>query len=117
MNPAHSVLVSARALISTPAAWTHGHFLATNAAGEPVREHAADAAKWTLSGALWKVAPDKPGASEKEMNPARIGAWKLLAQVIGCGYREIDVWNDADGRTHAEVLKVLDEAIKRSGDG
>lgn len=80
---ASSVLVAAREMLANPENWIRG------------RSRSADG-KHCMVDALWKAS----GASE---------AMATLAEAIGGG--SISAWNDAEGRTHAEVMAAFDRAI------
>ncbi len=41
----------------------------------------------------------------------------MIAETIGCGFREIDVWNDDPVRKHGDVLGVLAMAIATARHG
>jgi hypothetical protein len=87
------ILRAARALIDTPEKWFH-------APGD--RGHCAAVAIWCTTPARSSMAPGIPAAQEA-----------LLAAVgLTGGAEEIYEWNDAPGRSHAEVLAAFDRAIE-----
>lgn len=80
--------------------WSQGAF-ARSQAGEPVAILAPEACCFCAYGALYAVA-ERRGYT----------AWQALGDVLGM--RKIDsilTWNDAPGRTQADVLALYDRAI------
>jgi len=100
------MLAHAHDLISS--AWTQ-HADARNAAGDPVEPWHPDAVSWSLLGALVAsyerlVWAEGEGAALAELANACV----VLADVVDSG--SLPAWNDAPGRSRADVLAVLDAA-------
>jgi hypothetical protein len=100
------LLAHARGLISS--SWTQ-HTEARSADGRPVDPWDANAVEWSLLGALVAgyehvvIAEGQNAALE-----ALVRACALLATVIESD--SLPGWNDAPGRTQADVLAALDQA-------
>ncbi len=84
------ILIKARTLIDSPEKWIQGNFCNT------------EETCFCLVGALNFA---YPGSNIS-------GARMLIKDAAGLGISgSIPNWNDAPGRTHAEVMEVLDKAI------
>jgi hypothetical protein len=91
-------LRAARALVEK--GWTQGAYARTKT-GKECPDRSLHAKCWCASGAIWRVcAHDGIGFSE---------AHKQLSAAIN---KPIPYWNDAPGRTQAEVLAAFDRAIE-----
>lgn len=99
--PTLATLRRARKLLSDESRWTQ-RVHARDARGRTCDPRSAAAVCWCAVGALCR-AKDIP---LDIANPAL----DVLAAVIGPGVHVVD-WNDAEGRTHADVLAVFDRAI------
>jgi hypothetical protein len=105
------VLQQARALISDPARWTQGE-AALSADGHWVFPPSAQAVRWTLFGALWRVEA-QAHVSEMLMD--------TVVQALVASFDPGDhVYSDTsrlqqynNTHTHAEVLALFDAAIAR----
>ena len=98
----HHALQRARDLLAKPASWTQGAAF-RNKHGLPVAVYGRPAAcKFAVSRSL------RGALHVAEAGPNAIG---LVLYVIH-DYSTLREWNDAPGRTHAEVLDVLDRAIR-----
>jgi hypothetical protein len=95
------ILKAARALITPEGAWTQG-FYARTKNGFTVNTQSKDACSWCWLGAIAKVS-DNIGGPQYE------AAHDLFKRVSGEKYPS--KFNDAPGRTQAEVLAKFDEAI------
>jgi len=95
------ILREMRALLAAPERWTQGWF-AHDSAGITCGSLSHGAAAWCLVGAMVKVT----GANSDAEN--RVEA--LLRPHIN--NLPLDLWNDYSGRTHADVLNLLDECIR-----
>lgn len=95
------VLIEARKLIEKPEQWAHNPGMS----GWKNR-HCIITAIDTIVG----MSP-----STKQLYELEAGACGAIRAVIGEGVR-IVAWNDAPGRTHAEVLAAFDKAIAAVGD-
>ena len=97
------VLKAARELISVPERWTQGHF-ARDASGNLVNSSNPAAVCWCVYGATMaaarRVGTTTEGAAEAD---------RALEETFGGD--DLDIWNDAPGRTHAEVLDLFDRTI------
>ena len=93
------VLVKARGLLAKPESWIQGG-LSETAAGDPVPIEDERAVCFCLDGALMVAS----------------GVMMVTDAYRAMGFSsvaELWVWNDEEGRTHAEVLARLDEAIAK----
>lgn len=98
MSPAE-VLRKAADLIEPEGAWTQGHG-ARDEDGAPITSSSEAAVCWCAFGAIWHA--------QGRMIIGETPAEAALGKVIG-GAR-IDDWNDAPGRTQAEVVAALRKA-------
>lgn len=100
------ILRQARALISPPGAWCQAAF-ARGKSGRAVRPDSPNAVSFCLLGAFRRV--------QGFGLPMEGAARRLLrAQIPADQQREegdLGLWNDAPGRTQAEVLALFDLAI------
>lgn len=96
------ILSAMRAKLERPEQWTQ-HRYARLKDGSPVRYGNTQACSYCMEGALFAVAEDEPNL---------VYAISALQESISA-VSSIDIfqWNDTDGRTHAEVLDVIDRAI------
>lgn len=100
----HAILVRTRALIAKPANWTQGT-AARDRLGFPVSPRNSEAVCWCLSGALCKVCLAVK-VDITQVLCVTHAAIQLHSEHIG-----IHAFNDAMGRTHADVLQLLDKLI------
>lgn len=107
MNSVREVLIAARQKLTPEGAWTQ-HVLARSALGFRVPPNSPTATCWCLRGALSSVSRPGPNRSQGELE---IRAVLVLAKLLG-GHLHVWHWNDAPGRTQAEVLALLDRAIE-----
>jgi hypothetical protein len=89
------ILRAARSRIAVPERWTQG-VGARNSRNYCVGNRSASAVSWCALGAILRE-------SESSSEPCR-----FLKEIVG---PSIGGWNDAPGRTHAEVLDAFDRAI------
>lgn len=118
-NEVLDLLKAVRGLLSDPAAWTQGAH-ARDAAGNEVPYNSDKATCYCLAGAVMRALPDPPGppydyAKEHVKAVIRSGARGAMVHVAESLHKRsylstVDV-NDTPGRTHAEILAVLDAAI------
>lgn len=94
------VLQDAREVIADENRWTQNAW-ARDADGHDINEHKPEATCFCLLGALSVAA----GAWD---SPIYRDAEKVLEKI---GVERPSTWNDAYGRTHAEVIDLLDRAI------
>lgn len=92
-------LIAARELIEDPERWTQEES-ARDADGKGVPIGSPEACQWCAMGALSKIAPDGLMLSRTR-----------VALLRGTGTYSVSMFNDAPGRTHAEVLAAFDKAI------
>ena len=103
MSTTLDILVAARAKIAQ--GWCQGAY-AKDAKGEATESLSPDAERWCSAGAITA----STGANDFF---AREAARDAFVKAIDAG--NLALWNDAPGRTQAEVLAVFDEAIRRAG--
>lgn len=96
----HDRLVEVRGLIDTPEKWEQGTW-ARDADGNPTHATRPEACAFCISGAVLRVVGDGMHATLID----------FISKANGGIERFPGVWNDAEGRTHAEVLAALDCAI------
>lgn len=84
--------------------WTQGD-LSRDAQGNEVYHDSPDACRWCANGALRKVTDD----DEQEYSEAEA---YLLDVVQAAGFGAVEDWNDAQGRTAAQVRAMLRKAAK-----
>ena len=107
---ARVVLSAALEKIRRPGAWLQGA-TAENAAGEDTYPWAEDACAWCATGAIQAVEPD--------MRNVRQAAYRLLFTRGGMPRSTLSAfmsspivaYNDAAGRTQAEVVRLFEQAI------
>jgi hypothetical protein len=97
------ILTATRALLSRPERWTQRAY-ARDGAGQPVCNHEPEACCWCLSGA---VARTSRAYSAKYLSLA----YQAIYAAAGVEMGGLIDWNDAPGRTHADVIAMLDAAI------
>ncbi len=92
-----------RALLEAPERWTQGH-MAETAKGSACRSESRHAARWCLLGAVTRswAELDSDWQDEDELS---------IALRAYTGPDGLIHWNDAPGRTHADVLALLDTVI------
>jgi hypothetical protein len=88
--------------------WSQGAD-ARDAEGAPARSCAGDARAWSILGALIAASGSAPGAVYGRPVEAIARAAIALGQAADTG--SLQEWNDAPGRTQAEVLAVFDSAL------
>ena len=97
------LLRAARALIANPDRWTTG-CAARDAHGRSVMPEQLEAVRFDGIGALFRLTPDEPDLRDRAV-------WALDTVA---GSRGWTAWQDAPGRTHAEILAAMDRAIAAS---
>jgi hypothetical protein len=106
MTTTREVLIAAKALIDTPEKWCQGAYM-RDRNGARCCLTAKDAVKWCGLGAIGAVTCSHSEYSE---------AINLLNRAVPVGHGSpYFAWQDAPGRTHAEVMAAFDEAIRRAG--
>lgn len=85
-------------LIADPAKWTKGAE-ARNKAGHGVSATSESAVAWCADGALVYCLPTPFGYSS--------ALQKVTSRILREGRYQINDWNDAPERTHAEVIEAL----------
>ena len=112
MTPQHqlSIVRRARELISEPGTWTQDDFAQDNL-GDAVNPTSASACAWSVPGAFTLAALKVVGLPESGEAFIRVvgsmSEW-LRDQYI---HRGLMAWNYTEGRTHAEVIELLDRYI------
>ncbi len=105
MTTPTEVLEAAADLLEKPGAWTQGCF-ARNAEGRKVD-------MWSLEASCFCVS----AAIQKSEGPRRFGAWdRFDGYIRQRGFRHMAEFNDAPGRTQAEVVAALRQASRRGGE-
>lgn len=106
MSAELEILKKTKDLLTPPGRWAQFGY-AKDATGGTVSPQAATAVYFCLVGAL-----RRSGSSELE---AYVGArlFSELNKTIGKNSLSISTWNDAFGRTQAEVLQLLEKTISR----
>jgi hypothetical protein len=101
-----TVLVGAAALLR--AGWCQGAD-ARDSEGEAVPGWSEEAESWSLLGAL--LGSQGPGAAAAQRVPVGVlGAAAAMLGRVTDAY-SLKTWNDAEGRTHADVLAAIDRAV------
>jgi len=114
-----------RVLLDDPARWIHHGPVAVRADGEPAGEPtepegwmdddgdalASDATAWCLVGACQKVAGYSIRFDDPLLQPLRDAIPASPSYYIPGFGLSLGLWNDAEDRTHAEVIAALDRAI------
>jgi hypothetical protein len=100
------ILIAARAKIERPQDWIQGRF-AVSGLQNKVKPHSRRASCWCALGAIAAITREDPHDVDDE-------AYWLLHRAMVLPENETAVagWNDAPGRTHAEVLAAFDRAIE-----
>jgi hypothetical protein len=101
-----AVLVGGAALLRE--GWCQGAD-ARDANGDAVPGWAVEAESWSLLGAL--LGSQGPGAAAAQQVPVQslAAAAATLGRVTDS--YSLKTWNDAEGRTHADVLAAIDRAV------
>jgi hypothetical protein len=98
------LLLETYRLISDPKCWTK-HALARNKSGHEVKFDSKSAVKFCLHGALLRVGKDTSSVLTSV-------AYRVLRDALPFGFFSLTSFNDNKRTKHAEVLLVLDRAIK-----
>ena len=89
-------LLAARALIERPENWGKGHFIQWH--GETPAYCASGALNYAMThSAVWM---------------SHSLAYQFMGSSVGCSPLKLSDWNDAEERTHSEVLAAFDRAIE-----
>lgn len=97
-----------RALMAT--SWTQGA-LARDAEGHVVSWRSPKAVRFCLVGGIERVLRDR--ATDGSPMCGAVHRWRHLHDSLGAfmGEQDLSTWNDAPGRTHADVLALIDRAM------
>lgn len=108
-----SFLRRVKRLLASPKRWFKGYW-AANSEGVQCRYDSPDAACFCLSGAVRRSWNSHlaDGASGDNVDGAYKHLRDAVAKVTRGRTKEIPAFNDAPRRTHAQVIRVLDIAIK-----
>lgn len=98
LNRTLSQLQRARRLLARPEGWTQGSY-ARDGRGATVDSHCAEATSFCASGAIYASQDDLTGSIQ-----ARTVIYRIISD-------DIEVWNDANGRSQADIVRVFDRAI------
>lgn len=101
-----TALIKAKALIVR--GWTKNS-MARDAAGLPVASDNPDACQWCMYGAVLSVT--RNAAEVRNLTIHAVCAALPEVYAVGGGVTQ---YNDAGDRTHAQVLRVFDMAIKKT---
>lgn len=93
-----SQLQRARRLLARPKGWTQGSY-ARDGHGAMVDSRCSQATAFCASGALYATQDDATGSMQ-----ARTVIYRIIAD-------DIEAWNDADGRSQADIVRAFDQAI------
>ena len=106
MTTSTDILLAAADLLDRPGAWSP-QALARNADGVCTSPYEEDAVSWCATGALMRVSQE---ADIQDYRAARA----QLAETLYESDHEPDIvdWNDAHGRTQAEVVAMLRRAAE-----
>lgn len=99
-SAATQTLVDALELLTPPGRWMQG-LEAADADGTVTETKDCTAVAWCVAGAVAKCARDFYGESK---------AYELL-RATTLSHRSLTTYNDAEGRTHTEILAWLNRAI------
>lgn len=101
MTTTLETLRAARELIAKPGGWTQ-EFFARNASGERTNKFGPDAVCFCAYGAIDRAAGHSFSEADRRFMEALFDA---------TGRDDVADWNDAPGRTQAEVVALFDKAI------
>ena len=111
MSPAAAMLSQARDLLLK--GWCQG-VQARDGSGGEVPAWSSEAASWSLLGAVlasWNAAARDISVVGHSLDARALGdATEALGQATGTA--ALDGWNDAAGRTPAEVIAAVDRALE-----
>lgn len=106
-----SQLKRARRLLARPKGWTQGSY-ARDGDGATVDSQCSDATSFCASGAIYATQDTLAGSIQ-----VRTVIYRIIAD-------DIEAWNDAAGRSQADIVEAFDQAIssltkmaRRFGDG
>ena len=102
-------LQAVRERLAVPERWTQGEY-ARDEMGMATGSCCYDAQCWCLLGAVFRESESLDADSNADSE-----ALDLLQEAVGSKGKGLAEWQDAPGRTHAEVLAVIDAAIERAG--
>lgn len=103
-----ATLKGAKALLAKPENWTK-EFSARNSDGQQVSCRSEEARSWCLLGAVDRANTDA-GHSDLIYTQSRDFIIDLLKFN---SFLKVLTWNDAPGRTHGEVVRLLNKGIGR----
>ena len=115
-----TVQVLSRAADLIDRGWCAG-VVARTAKGKPVSPFNRDAAQFCLVAAVRRVVADELGMPGPELPPEvdaearrlRAAAVRAIAREVHCDIDSIAAWQDARGRTKADVMLALRGAVER----
>lgn len=107
-------LKAVRELLAVPERWTV-EYLARNSDGKNVPDDDPAATRFCLVGAIYKISIEGGETSRYGYELGRVVDLIRFIGEVAYGHqlppRSLADWNDQPGRTHAEVLALLDKAI------
>lgn len=104
MSPAE-VLRAARAKIEDPSRWLKGRY-ACDDGGFTIFEHSVYATSWCAVGAV--------GAIVSPTSPEWWEATAYLRGQVSSRFCSVQLFNDHEKTTHADVMRVFDRAIEQA---
>lgn len=109
-------IIAVRQLLSDPNRWCQ-RTMAANAKGRGTLFDQPEAVRWCLLGAICKVTyTDRlplPNYKivKKYLNDCVKKKRQTCSEIFPMELAGLEAWNDANGRTHEEIINFLDEAI------
>jgi hypothetical protein len=112
-NPVATLLREARATIATPDRWAQGSF-AYDSDGNPVSPNSQKAACFCSLGALYRAAGCDTSSSLPTSDNTFIKKAEMCLDKAASRFGDLGIvdFNDIAERTHDEVLRAFDSAIK-----
>lgn len=98
LNDTLAQLQRARRLLARPEGWTQGSY-ARDGHGDAVDSQCSQATSFCASGAIYATQDNLTGSIQ-----ARTVIYRIIAD-------DIEAWNDADGRSQADIIEAFDQAI------
>jgi len=102
------ILIAAREIVTEPEHWTRGHY-AASARGDMTVVTSCEAVCFCAVGAIRRAVWED---GDENIANAKMAVGQLCRKVGLAGEITLVSWNDAKGRTHAEVLALFDKAIE-----
>jgi hypothetical protein len=100
-------LVKAKKVINTPDKWCKG-IAESDCNGNDPRISKKKTVKWDIDGAIYKIAKNDLWLAENVFNVIE----NIIEKKTGRNAYYASDYNDAPRRTHAQIMRLFDEAIK-----